>query len=167
MKVEIIRVKEEERLILSHLIELYEYDFSDFEGTDVNSLGLYGYTYLDYYWTEPRRFPYFIKVNGKLAGFAMVCDHCYVSQDKSTLFMSEFFVMKKYRGQGVGKQAAINVLKQHPGKWELTVHPSNSISHQFWNRVIKEVSSKYEIIQDVQDVYDHHLAIAYLFHVES
>lgn len=58
----------------------------------------------------------------------MVCGFCYVSEDTDTLFMSEFFVMKKYRRQGIGKKAAIEVLQMHPGKWELTVHPNNPIS---------------------------------------
>ena len=58
---EIVRVEEEQREILAHLIELYEYDFSEYEDSDVNSYGLYGYSYLDYYWTEENRHPYFIK----------------------------------------------------------------------------------------------------------
>jgi len=165
MEMEISLVKEEEKLILAHLIELYEYDFSDFEDTDVNGLGLYGYSYLDYYWTEKRRFPYFIKVNGFLAGFVMVCDYCYVSS-QDTLVMSEFFVMKKYRGKGIGKRAAIDVLRKHPGKWELMVHPKNLVSHSFWDSVVKEVSKNYQIVNDVENVYDHYLAKAYLFSVE-
>ncbi len=165
MKLEITPVREDEKLILAHLIELYEYDFSDFEGTDVNALGLYGYSYLDYYWTERNRFAYFIKVDDRLAGFVMVCGHCYVSEDPDTLFMSEFFVMKKYRRKGIGKQAAIEVLKRHPGKWELTVHPQNPVSHEFWHSVVKAVSEDYQKVQDIEDVYDNFLAEAYLFTV--
>ena len=63
MDIEIIKVVEEEREILARLIELYEYDFSEYENSDVNFLGLYGYTYLDYYWTENRRFPILYKKN--------------------------------------------------------------------------------------------------------
>ncbi len=166
MNLEIVKVEEEQREILAHLIELYEYDFSEYENSDVNSYGLYGYSYLDYYWTEENRYAYFIKVNGKLAGFAMVCGFCYVSQDTDTLFMSEFFVMKKYRKQGIGKQAAIEVLKMHPGKWELTVHPNNPVSHKFWNSVITQVSDdNVRVVEDVEHVYDDALATAYLFHV--
>lgn len=47
--IEIEAVKEEQREILAHLIELYEYDFSEYEDSDVNAYGLYGYSYLDYY----------------------------------------------------------------------------------------------------------------------
>jgi predicted acetyltransferase len=165
MLIEVIPIKEEEKLILSHLLELYHYEFSDFEKTDVNALGLYGYSYLDYYWTEDRRFAYFIKVDGHLAGFAMVCDYCYVSKDPSTNFIAEFFVMRKYRRQGIGLKVATDVLKRHPGKWELTVHPDNTRSHHFWEKVIQNVSETYEVIRDIEDVYEGRLATAYLFMV--
>ena len=164
MDIEIVKVKEEEKEILAHLIELYEYDFSEYENNDVNFLGLYGYTYLDYYWTEKKRFPYFIKVDGKFAGFIMICDYCYVSKDKDTLFMSEFFVMKKYRRKGIGRYAAKKVVELHPGKWELTVHPNNQASHVFWEAVIKEiVGEDFNKYLDVKDVYDDTLATAYTF----
>ena len=38
MDIEIVKVKEEEKEILAHLIELYEYDFSEYENNDVNFL---------------------------------------------------------------------------------------------------------------------------------
>ena len=66
MNVKLMKVKEEQKSILAHLIELYEYDFSEFEDNDVNAYGLYGYSYLDYYWTEAGRYAYFIQVDGKL-----------------------------------------------------------------------------------------------------
>ena len=34
-------------------MELYRYDFSEFDGADVGSHGEYGYRYLDHYWAEP------------------------------------------------------------------------------------------------------------------
>lgn len=164
MNIEIIKVKEEEKEILARLIELYEYDFSEYENSDVSFLGLYGYKYLDHYWIEKRRFPYFIKVDGKFAGFVMVCDHCHVSDDKDTLFMSEFFVMKKYRRKGIGKYAAKKVIDMHPGKWELTVHPNNKASHIFWEATIKEiVGEDFKKYLNLENVYDGVLGVAYTF----
>ncbi len=166
MKVDITHVLEDEKTILAHLIELYEYDFSVFNNNDVNALGLYGYSYLDYYWTERGRFPYFIKLDGKLAGFVLVCDYCYVSKDKDALMMSEFFVMKKYRRQGIGKFAAIQVFNMHKGNWELTIHPQNPVSMSFWTNVIEEcVGDNYNTFKDIEGVYDDSLAIAYTFNL--
>jgi len=164
MNVDIKKVAEEEREILARLLELYEYDFSGYNDVDVNFLGLYGYTYLDYYWTENRRFPYFIKIDGKLAGFVMICDLCYVSKDIDTLFMSEFFVMKKYRRKGIGKSVAQEIFSMHSGKWELTVHPNNKGSQLFWEAVIKEtVGENFIKHSNVEGVFDDVQAIAYTF----
>jgi predicted acetyltransferase len=65
-------------------------------------MGLYGYDYLDNYWTEKNRFSYFIKMNDKLVGFVMVNDYREVKLDTNyTIY--EFFIMYKYRRTGIGK----------------------------------------------------------------
>ena len=167
MKIEMLPVKEEEKTILGHLLELYNYDFSEFEDTDVNALGLYGYSYLDCYWTDDSRYAYFIKVDGKLAGFVMVCDYCYVSKDRDTLFLSEFFVRRKYRRKGIGEIAAKEVFNKHKGKWELTMHPKNTTALKFWKKVVTEVAGKtLKTHKNVDDVYPNSKAIAYTFEVK-
>lgn len=158
------RVTQEQREILARLLELYQYDFSEYDGGDVNPYGLYGYAYLDYYWTEKGRYAYFIKVDGKLAGFVMLCGYCYVSREKDVHFLSEFFVMKKYRRKGIGSTAFREILRLHPGKWELTVHPNNPGAETFWENAIGQyAASGYRVVRDVPGVYEDAMASAYLF----
>lgn len=162
--VELVPVLETEKSILSQLIELYEYDFSEYNHQDVNFLGRYGYSYLDYYWTEEKRYPYFIKVNNQLAGFALICDFCYVLKNQDALIVSEFFVMKKYRKQGIGKRAAIELFKTFNGLWELTVYPNHPGSLSFWLKVVSSYTNdRYEIHRDVEGVYDDALGIGITF----
>ena len=165
MNIEIVKVLEEEKTILSHLIELYEYDFSEYENSDVNRLGLYGYSYLDCYWTEDKRYPYFIKVDGKLAGFVMVGNYCYASKDNDTLSLAEFFVMKKYRKNGIGSYVAKEVLQRlHPGKWELIVHPYNEVALSFWCKIIEQCAKgQVKVIDNLEGVYEVALGRAYVF----
>lgn len=47
--------------VLRRLLELYLYDFSEFDGRDLGPHVTYGYPYRDHYWTEPDRFPFFIR----------------------------------------------------------------------------------------------------------
>lgn len=160
------KIKEDEKLILAHLLELYEYDFSEYNHNDVSQLGLYGYSYLDYYWTEDNRFAYFIKIDGKYAGFVMICDYCYVSKNDDRFFMSEFFVMKKYRKQGIGMTVLKKIFDLHKGKWELSVYPKNKPSVNFWKKAIHEYAKNlYQCIENVPDIYDDSDAIVYLFEV--
>lgn len=72
----------DEKPILRQLLELYEYDFSEFEGTDVGPHGFYGYRYLDHDWTEPDRHPYLIRVDDNLAGFVLVNRHTVSGQGR-------------------------------------------------------------------------------------
>ncbi|MDD3335426.1 MAG: GNAT family N-acetyltransferase [Eubacteriales bacterium] len=141
MEVTIRQVKLEEREILANLLEKYSYEFSQYNKLDVNSLGLYGYPYLDYYWTESKRWAYFVEVNGKLAGFIMVNDYPEVPEEKTDYCISEFFILSKYRRNGVGKESLYQVLKLHRGKWQLKRHPHNIGSVYFWNSVINEYTN--------------------------
>ena len=147
-KIEIIKVDIGEKEILRNLIEKYEYEFSQYTNVDLNSMGLYGYDYLDYYWTEEGRYHFFIKVDNKLAGFVMVGNYMEVFKD-AQYSMSEFFIIYKYRRKGIGTYVAKKVFAMFPGVWELKRHPLNHSSVVFWDRVINEVtSSKYEMINN-------------------
>ncbi len=132
-----------EKPILRQLLELYEYDMSEFEGRDVGPHGLYGYRYLDNYWTEPDRHPYLILVQEQIAGFALVNRHGVSGEDRWAV--AEFFVLKKYRGQGVGEYAATHIFDLWRGPWEVTQLAAHPASHTFWRKVIgKYMGGQYE-----------------------
>ena len=80
---EIVEAKSEEKDIMMNLLEKYLYEFSQWEKTDVNEEGLYGYEYLDCYFEEEHRYPYFVKVDGKLAGLVLVSDYPEVPEEKT------------------------------------------------------------------------------------
>ena len=63
----IVKAKKEDRDTIMNLLEKYLYEFSQWEKTDVNENGLYGYEYLDCYFEEKNRFPYLIKIDDKIA----------------------------------------------------------------------------------------------------
>ena len=148
MTVELKQVTVEEKEILRNLLEKYDYEFSQWDKRDVNMLGLYGYNYLDYYWTEEKRWAYFIMVDKKLAGFAMIIDLPEVNDRDTDFQMAEFFVLHKYRRTGVGKQAFFKVLDIHKGRWQLKRHPANVDSVYFWDKVIHEYTNgHYELVK--------------------
>lgn len=145
---EIIKAHKEERNIMMNLLEKYLYEFSQWEKTDVNDDGLYGYEYLDCYFEEERRFPYFIKVDGKLAGFILISDYPEVTEENTDYCLSEFFIMNKYRRKGYGKEAVFKILDMHRGKWQLKRHPHNIASVHFWNKVINEYTKgNYRLVE--------------------
>lgn len=131
MNIEIRQVSIDEKEILKNLLEKYDYEFSQWDKRDVNNLGLYGYQYLDYYWTEKNRWTYFVLVNQKLAGFAMINDIPEVDDRETDFQIAEFFILYKYRRSGIGKHLLFNVLNKHRGRWQLKCHPKNVVSVYF------------------------------------
>ncbi|WP_167955172.1 GNAT family N-acetyltransferase [Anaerosporobacter faecicola] len=133
---ELKRVEYEEKEILRNLLEKYDYEFSQWNNVGVNKLGLYGYEYLDCYWTEENRHPFFILVDQQLAGFVMVNDYPEAEDVPVDHVIAEFFVMFKYRRLGIGKEVAYAIFDMFPGKWQLKRHPKNIGSVKFWNTVV-------------------------------
>ncbi len=140
MEITIERAPIEAKPVLWRLLQTYLHDLSEFDGSDPDDAGEYRYDYFNNYWDvdlyphEPRE-PYFIRVDGKLAGFAMIR---YMVNGKWQ--MAEFCVLRKWRGQGVALEAATRVLRYHPGPWDMTIHPKNERAKAFWVKAIEAVA---------------------------
>ena len=119
-----------ERLIVRHLMELYQHDFSEIDGTELDEYGQYGYPDLDCFWINPGWAAYVIKVDGHWAGFALINDE--VQLEGNTHAIVEFFVVRKYRGQGVGAHAAQAIMTMTPARWEIRVIEENRPAQAFW-----------------------------------
>lgn len=119
--------------ILRNLLELCQHDYSEFNQADVDEHGLFGYNYLDHYWTEEGRYAFFVKVAGRVAGFALVRQ-----LDDATHSMAEFFILRKYRRHGLGRRAAHHIFDMFPGAWSVSQEAGNLPAQAFWRRVILE-----------------------------
>ncbi|MDJ0616060.1 MAG: GNAT family N-acetyltransferase [Calothrix sp. MO_192.B10] len=139
MKLEIFKALKHDKLILQRMLELHQHDISPFSKTDLNVHGEFSYTYLDHYWVEDGRYPYLAKSAGKLVGFALVNTHKYLPDSQYS--MAEFFVMKRYRRQGIGKALALHVFDQHRGMWEVCQLPGHTEAVAFWKRIISDYTA--------------------------
>ncbi len=135
MQIEVAEAEPAERQVLANLLELYRYDFTEFDGRDIGEDGRYGYRYLDSYWSEAGRHPFLVRVDGRLAGFALLRQ---VAGPSGGLIMdvSEFFVMRRYRRLGVGQEMARILFDRFPGRWEVRELDGNAPAQAFWRRVI-------------------------------
>ncbi len=134
MDIEVSVARDSGRLVVRHMMELYQHDFSEFDGGDLEEHGQYGYYDLDCFWIKPNFSALVIKADGRWAGFVLVNDE--VIDPANTVTIVEFFVLRKYRRQGVGQRAAAAVLGARPGRWEIKVIDKNRAAHAFWRRVI-------------------------------
>ncbi|MDX1641108.1 MAG: GNAT family N-acetyltransferase [Balneolaceae bacterium] len=102
---------------------------SEFEQTDVNRHGLFGYSYLDHYFMDHCRHPYFILVDGKYAGFVLMNNHSLLKN--TDIAIAEFFIMRKYRQQCVGKRVVNQLLDTYPEVTEVSVLSKNKNGLKF------------------------------------
>ena len=126
--------------LLANLLELYIHDLSDvFQGLEVGPDGRFGYRRLPLYWSEPdRRVPFLIRMDGRIAGFALVQRGSPVNPNPDALDIEEFFVLRQYRRAGVGRIAARLVWNRLPGSWTVRVAEDNRGALAFWRDVIEK-----------------------------
>ncbi len=137
MDVAIEPIQYEEKPVLRRMLQLYLYDFSEFEQLELNEYGEFDYRYLDHYWAPDEgeaRHAFFIRVDGKRAGFALI------RAVNGVNVFAEFFVMRTFRGTGVGAAAARAVFARLPGNWLVHQVPANVPAQAFWRRVVSELT---------------------------
>jgi predicted acetyltransferase len=136
--------------VLQNLIQLYTHDFSEFwAGTSKGDLlpdGRFAAYPLDEYWTRPRWSASFIGSEGVLAGFVLINDQAH-SGELVERNMAEFFVLRKHRGQGIGRLAARAAFSQHPGSWEVAVARKNVRAREFWRNAICGAPQAAEVLE--------------------
>jgi len=136
MKIEVSPAAIDDKALIQRMMELYQYDLSEFEASDVDSHGCFGYSYLDHYWKEKARHPFIVRVDNKLAGFVLVNRHTYLPENEWSI--AEFFIMRKYRRRGVGKVVAFHIFESFRGKWEVQQTAANAPAQHFWRKTIAE-----------------------------
>lgn len=118
MDVEVVAITPGSSPSVERLLQLYEYDASEFYGADVEADGLYHVLDPATLW-RANYHVYLIAVDAHLAGFAFVSRHnSYVSAGETWL-IDEFFIVRKYRRRGIGGQVARSLFDRFPGRWEI------------------------------------------------
>ncbi len=125
--------------LLSNLLELYLHDLSEAFPMEVGADGRFGYEFLPLYWTEGRRrFPFLIRSGSRVAGFVLATRGSPATEDPADLDVAEFFVLRRHRRCGLGRQAAFLLWNRLAGRWVVRVSEGNHRALPFWPAVIRE-----------------------------
>jgi len=129
-----------QRGLLVNLLQLYLHDLSEVEGWDVDESGSFGEDDLNGCWTDEWRHPFVIRASGKVAGFAIVDQILDAQADLKVFDMAEFFVLRRWRRRGVGREATRQLLALFPGRWEVRPFPGYRPGEEFWRCVCHELA---------------------------
>ncbi len=113
MNFKLIKASSEYKDVFKNLMQFYYYDFSEYLKYDVEIDGLFPqYPNLEDYWeNENNKFPYIVKMEANYVGFVLV--RCINTEEQNYFSIGEFFILRKYRRQGIGKAIAIKIFNLH------------------------------------------------------
>lgn len=156
MDIKIVLSNKDTAYIIKNLYPLYLHDLSEFadwkdqvpnehgilepDNPGVRTLVEQGEVF-NILWEKPNvLFPFLILVDGKPAGFALIATPPHVPYG-GDYYVNEFFLLRPYRGKGIGERAAVEVFDKFHGQWELMVMPKNLRALAFWRKTIAKYMS--------------------------
>ena len=131
MRVEICAVPAAEKPALAKQLQDYIREMAQYDPSIDRDAKVFDYPYFDNYWTETDRWPFWLKVDGAVAGFALVR-----KLEDGTNEMAEFYIRPEFRRTGAGLAFARDVIARFAGAWELSEYQTNAGAVAFWRRVI-------------------------------
>ena len=123
------------RPVVERLWQLYRHDLSEFRGSLPDMAGAFHTRPLDPFLEgdDDRRAHLFLR-DGPV-GFALVS-----RATSAPRLMSEFFVVRAARRQGVGRAAVDALFALYPGRWQIPFQEENVAAARFWRGVAAEVA---------------------------
>lgn len=119
------------RPVLERLWQLYRHDLSELRGSLPGPDGTFHTRALAPFLSDdPDRSAHLFHAAERPVGFALVSR---VTTEPH--LMSEFFVVRSVRGQGIGQAAARGLLARYPGTWEIPFQEENGAAARFWRRL--------------------------------
>lgn len=130
--------------MIQNMARFYVYDLSKECGHISNDWrlpvdGLFESFDFKNYFEENTRKAYLVKVYDDVAGFIFLNQA--VTCKDSDWNVGEFFILGRYQRHGVGKIAAEKIWQMHPGKWEVSIIPENTLALKFWENAISKFTA--------------------------
>jgi len=135
MEMTLHEADDQDLAVARHLVPYYIYDMSEHLGWPCTADGRFdGCDELPSYWEELGKHAFMLRVGKEIAGFALVRgDH---EEDDVDYSIGEFFVLRKFRGQGAGECIARQLFDRFRGRWEVAQLARNEPAMEFWRKVI-------------------------------
>lgn len=132
MSLELIAATRDDLPVVRSLSSYYIYDMSEQMGWRCPESGQFGGC--DEFfgdWEAGRNAPFVIRADGELAGFAGVK----YNEEAQEHSIQEFFILRKFRRTGIGRETARRLFARFPGIWCVEMLCANAPAVAFWRAV--------------------------------
>ena len=137
-QIKLIPALEEHYPTIQNMARFYTYDISEYMGNEAGwempENGLYDCLDFKKYWQTDTAYPFLIRYKTEIAGFVIVDKKG--SDEEVDFNMAQFFIIRKFKGKGIGKFVAYHCFDRFKGVWEVMIIPGNDGAYQFWKSII-------------------------------
>ncbi len=120
--------------VIQNMGRFYVYDMTEYlgyePGWEIPEDGLFECIDLKKYWEAADSYPFLVRYQHEIAGFVIVDKKG--SEASIEFNMAQFFILRKFQHEGIGKYVAQETFKKFPGVWEVMVMPGNEGAYRFW-----------------------------------
>lgn len=135
MNISLEKVTKKNEKTFLNLWQFFAYDISEMNKMDLNEDGLFTLpTDIDEYTKDKRYRSFTIKVDDAIAGLAVIM----FMRDEKLNYFRHYFIMRKFRHQGISKKAVNKIFSAYPGRWRVSQFDYNKQAISFWHDVINE-----------------------------
>ncbi|WP_238327757.1 GNAT family N-acetyltransferase [Paenibacillus gorillae] len=138
MKTQLQQITNANKEQFVNLFNYYLYELSAYSQEEIGTEGTFEMEDISPYYKDDRLHPYFIKVNEKIVGFILVTSPPYVAEDVD-YSVQELFVLPKYRGTNIAKDAVMQIFKLFSGRYDVGMFKSNAKAVKFWTKLISSL----------------------------
>ena len=138
-ELDVVRADAAQDNTLRALLEFYFHDMAEWFRFDQHAHGGYVES-TEEYWSEGHDV-YLLQLEGLPIGFSIVGSADNWMPGANARDMTEFFVVRRHRRDGVGSAFATHVWSLHPGAWLVRVFQANEPALPFWRKAIAEYSN--------------------------
>ncbi|WP_123040545.1 GNAT family N-acetyltransferase [Cohnella candidum] len=149
----ISKVELNDKGILMNLMTLFLHDLSEFNNDlEINqSNGLFEFDVFEWFFEKEGLTPFFIYNESKIIGFILLQSGPYTNQEFADYVLNSFFIQKKYRRQGLGREACKLFFKQFPGRYAISQLKNNVPAVQFWKNIYKSIDVEFYEKEEIED----------------
>ena len=130
----VLKIGPESDGLLRNLLQHYLHDMAEWFEIDTQADGSYAYD-RSLIWQDGHE-AYLAKAGDALAGFALIGPAAEWLGEVRGRDVHEFFILRRFRRNGMGQRMAALLWNEHPGEWLVRVLEANEQATIFWRTVI-------------------------------